>query len=163
MAGPVHESDFRCEFDLPKFVNLRQSMLTRSQKASILSIPGGRDTLASAITAPTNKASIGVNEDPRREDPNYDWFQEDHDFKIMTRAQMKEIERHRQAVRLRPKLNTTAPVASNSAPMVKTTTTAVSKKRTWKEQTQPEAGIASKKPSPQRPLKRLKEQTISFI
>ena len=98
MAGPVFENDFRCEFDLPKFTNLRQTMLTRSQKASILSMPGGgRDTLASVSTAPAmgNKASIGVAIDQRKLDPNYDWFQEDHDFRIMTRAQMKEIERHR--------------------------------------------------------------------
>lgn len=76
MAGPAsHENDFRCEFDLPKYTNLRQSVLTRSQKASILSIPGAnRDTLTSASTVVMNKLSIGVSDDQKKDDPNYDWF-----------------------------------------------------------------------------------------
>ena len=62
-SNPTHENDFRCEFDLPKFVDLRQSMVTRSQKASILSMPDIRETLASSSTAVAAQSSIGFSEE----------------------------------------------------------------------------------------------------
>ena len=90
---PVHENDFRCEFDLPKFTDLRQTMTTRSQKTSILSLGAGtgRETMASCTSAATSMLPINgsLGAVGYEEDPNLAWFQEDHDFKIMTRAQMQ--------------------------------------------------------------------------
>ena len=44
-----------------------------------------------------------------KKDEFYDWFQESHDFKILTREQQDKV-RKLKTVRLQPKLNTTAPL-----------------------------------------------------
>ena len=73
-------------------------------------------------------------------DPNYDWFQQDHDFKIRTRAQMKQFESQHQGLRMlkpKPKLNSTGPVISDAKTSLTTAQKPlVSKKRMWKEVTQ---------------------------
>ena len=58
---PVFENDFRCEFDLPKFTDLRQTMVTRSQQRAANLM--GRETMASSITTKS-----------KEEDPNLAWF-----------------------------------------------------------------------------------------
>ena len=74
MITQQHENDFRCEFDLPKFVNLRQTMTTRSQKASILSQTAmNRETMASS-QAKTSLLPITQNPDQAKRDENFDWF-----------------------------------------------------------------------------------------
>ena len=76
----------------------------------------------------------------KEDDPNLPWFQQDHDFKIMTRQQMNQIERMKKSIQPTQssasqnqhgtyrsgsnKLNATAPAFST-----------VSKKRTCKEMT----------------------------
>ena len=88
MAAPLqqsYESDFRCEFELPKFVDLRQAMMTRAQKHNLVPYDAGRET---AITAGTDSRKSHNKQANSKIDANFDWFQQDHDFKIMTRAQM---------------------------------------------------------------------------
>ena len=44
-----------------------------------------------------------------KKDEFYDWFQESHDFKILTKEQQERVHKLK-TVRLQPKLNTTAPL-----------------------------------------------------
>ena len=60
---PAFENDFRCEFDLPKFTDLRQTMVTRSQQRANQALLAGRETMASSITTKS-----------KEEDANLAWF-----------------------------------------------------------------------------------------
>ena len=75
IPAPVFENDFRCEFDVPKYTDLRQTMITRSQyklqhRSTIQtsSTSAARETMASSI-APL------VVESKDEEDANLAWFQ----------------------------------------------------------------------------------------
>ena len=82
-------------------------------------MPAGRDTLETTSTNPRQKTSMGFCDEfaANSKDENFDWFQQDHDFKIVTRAQLKKFESQKQGMRMlkpKPKLNLTGPVISDT-------------------------------------------------
>lgn len=95
--------DLRCEFELAKYFDLAELPL--------------QETGLIWHSSPGNSHS---------KDSNYEWFQETHNFKLMTREQF-EVRNQQQRQMLKPKLNLST-VVQASQPLVN-----VARKRTMQE------------------------------
>ena len=94
IKGQTEEVDFRCEFDLPKFADLRSSQqpadsLVSSSRKFMASAMG---SIGSEYTVPSLE-DLTLSERKEMRDDKYQWFQEPHDFSTMTRDKWLEIKR----------------------------------------------------------------------
>lgn len=101
------QNDFRCEFDLPKFCDLRKTFHRPSYKnmppkSSILTQTSHErpssvcrwNTSGNLINEQGSTMLQSLAPSAKNDvDEFYEWFQESHDFKILTRDQIEKIKR----------------------------------------------------------------------